>query len=83
VVGLITDVAEATSLRLTPPELTAAPAAFTRLDGSSVFRPPHAILYTSTALLTAEDRLLDLSRASPGPALDPAGAAQVAGSPDE
>ncbi|WP_188893451.1 MobF family relaxase [Microlunatus endophyticus] len=83
VIGLITDAAEAASLRLTPPELTAAPAAFQRSDGSSVFRPRHSILYTSTALLAAEDRLLDLSRATIGPALDPAGAAQVAASPDQ
>jgi conjugative relaxase-like TrwC/TraI family protein len=82
VIGLITEAAEASSLRLTPPELVAAPAAFTWPDGSSVFRPRHAILYTSTALLAAEDRLLDLSRATTGPALDPAGAAQIAGSPD-
>jgi conjugative relaxase-like TrwC/TraI family protein len=83
VIGLITAAAEGTSLRLTPPELVAAPAAFTRPDGSSVFRPRHAILYTSTALLAAEDRLLDLSRATTGPVLDPAGAARIAGSPDE
>ncbi|TWE13064.1 conjugative relaxase-like TrwC/TraI family protein [Rudaeicoccus suwonensis] len=83
VIGLITDTAEAMSLRLTPPELVAAPAAFTRPEGSSVFRPRHAILYTSTALLAAEDRLLDLSRATTGPAIDQAGAAQVADSPDE
>jgi conjugative relaxase-like TrwC/TraI family protein len=83
VIGLITDAAEDASLRLTPPELTTAPAAFTRSDGSSVFRPRHAVLYTSAALLAAEDRLLDLSRATTGPALDPAGAARVAGSPDD
>ena len=80
VIGLITDAAEAASLRLTPPELTVAPAAFTRPDGSSVFRPRHAILYTSTALLAAEDRLLDLSGATTGPALDPASTTRVAGS---
>ncbi len=83
VIGLITDAAEAVSLRLTPPELTTAPAAFTRSDGSSVFRPRHSIIYTSTALLAAEDRLLDLSHATSGPALDPAGAARIAGLPDE
>jgi len=83
VIGLITDAAEDASLRLTPPELTAAPVMFQRPDGSSVFRPRHAILYTSTALLAAEDRLLDLSRATTGPALDQAGAAQITRSPDE
>jgi conjugative relaxase-like TrwC/TraI family protein len=70
-VGLIADAAEAASLRLTPPELTVAPAAFTRADGSSVFRPRHATLYTSAALLAAEDRLLKLARTPTGPALDP------------
>ena len=83
VIGLVTDAAEAASLRLTPPELSAAPVMFQRPDGSSVFRPRHAILYTSTALLAAEDRLLDLARATTGPALDPTSAAQVAGSPDD
>jgi conjugative relaxase-like TrwC/TraI family protein len=83
VIGLITDAAEAASLRLTPPELTAAPAAFTRPDGSSVFRPRHSTIYTSTALLAAEDRLLNLSRAATGPALDPTSAARIARSPDE
>ncbi len=83
VIGLITDAAEAVSLRLTPPELTVAPAAFTRPDGSSVFRPRHSTIYTSTALLAAEDRLLDLSRSTSGPALDPVVAASVASGPDE
>ena len=83
VIGLITDTAEAASLRLTPPELTTAPVAFQRSDGPSVFRPRHSTIYTSTALLAAEDRLLALSRATAGPALDPASVAQVARSPDE
>lgn len=83
VVGLITDAAEAVSLRLTPPELTTAPAAFRRSDGSSVFRPRHGVVYTSAALLAAEDRLLDLSRATTGPASDPAVAARVAAVPDD
>ena len=83
VIGLITDDAEAASLRLTPPELTVAPAAFQRSDGSSVFRPRHSIIYTSTALLAAEDRLLALSRSTDGPALDPMLAASVASGTDE
>ncbi len=83
VAGLITDAAEAASLRLTPPELTSAPVAFQRADGSSVFRPRHAILYTSTALLAAEDRLLDLSHTTSGPALDPVVAASLASRVDE
>lgn len=83
VIGLITDAAEAASLRLTPPELTVAPAAFARSDGSSVFRPRHSIVYTSTALLAAEDRMLDLSRSTNGPALDAMLAAGVASIADE
>ena len=83
VIRLIADAAEVASLRLTPPELTVAPAAFTRSDGSSMFRPRHAILYTSTALLAAEDRLLHRSRTTTAPALDPTNAARVAGAPGE
>jgi conjugative relaxase-like TrwC/TraI family protein len=83
VVGLITDAAEAASLRLTPPELTTAPVAFQRPDGSSVFRPSHAILYTSTALLAAEDRLLDLARSRTGPELETTTVRGVAGRRDE
>ncbi|MHB1539003.1 MAG: MobF family relaxase, partial [Solirubrobacteraceae bacterium] len=83
VVGLIVDAAEAASLRLTPPELTVAPAAFTRADGSSVFRPRNGTLYTSTALLAAEDRLLELTRTRTGPALDRRLVDRVARSRDE
>jgi conjugative relaxase-like TrwC/TraI family protein len=82
VIGLITDAAEAASLRLTPPELTTAPVGFTRPDGSSVFRAKNATVYTSTVLLAAEDRLLDLSRSTTGPALEPAVVAHAAGAPD-
>ena len=82
VIGRITDAAEAVSLRLTPPELTVAPAALTRSDGSSVLRPRHSTIYTSIALLAAEDRMLDLSRATSGPALDPMLAASVASGVD-
>ncbi|MTV27624.1 relaxase domain-containing protein [Nitriliruptoraceae bacterium ZYF776] len=67
VVGLIVDAAERASLRLTPPELATSPAAFQRLDGSSVFRPKHAVVFSSTALLEAEDRLLDLADTTTGP----------------
>jgi conjugative relaxase-like TrwC/TraI family protein len=83
VIGRITDAAEATSLRLTPPELTTAPAGFTRPDGSSVFRSRHAVLYTSAALLAAEGRMLDLSRTTNGPVSDPVLAARAAGCPDD
>jgi conjugative relaxase-like TrwC/TraI family protein len=82
-VGLIADAAEAASLRLTPPELTVAPAAFTRADGSSVFRPRNATRYTSVALLAAEDRLLDLARTPTGPALEAKVLVGVAAGRDE
>lgn len=82
VIGLIADAAEAASLRLTPPGLTSIPAAFRRADGSSVFRPRHATVYTSAALLAAEDRLLDLSRTRVAPAIDSDAAARPATSPN-
>src|SRR5690606_31071234 len=54
--------AEHVSLRLTPVDLASSPLAFRREDGTSVFRPKHSTIYTSTELLEAEDRLLDHSR---------------------
>lgn len=67
VLGLIVDAAEASSLRLSPPDLISTPAAFTRSDGSSMFRPKHHTVFSSTTLLEAEDRLLDLGRTENGP----------------
>jgi conjugative relaxase-like TrwC/TraI family protein len=58
VVGLIVDAAERASLRLTPPDLASSPASFQRDDGTSVFRPKHSTVFTSTELLEAESRLL-------------------------
>ncbi|TFD47007.1 conjugal transfer protein [Cryobacterium frigoriphilum] len=58
IVGLIADAAERASLRLTPPELAVSPVAFQRKDGTSVFRPKHSVVFTSTELLEAEARLL-------------------------
>lgn len=70
VLGLIVDAAENASLRLSPPELTSTPAKFQRPDGSSVFRPKHHAVFSSTMLLDAEDRLLELSRTDTAPALN-------------
>ncbi|GAA4194604.1 hypothetical protein GCM10022288_30300 [Gryllotalpicola kribbensis] len=67
IVGLIVDAAEAASLRLTPPELASSPAAFRRLDGTSVFRPKHSALFSSEELLGAEDRLLERARTTTAP----------------
>jgi len=70
VTGLIVDAAEQASLTLTPPELASTPAAFTRADGSSAFRPRHHAVYSSAAILEAEDRLLRLAADSTGPTVD-------------
>lgn len=60
--------AEAGSLRLTPPDLVATPAALRRADGSSVLRPRHTVVFTSAALLAAEDRLLQFAQTTAAPA---------------
>jgi conjugative relaxase-like TrwC/TraI family protein len=67
----ITTAAEAVSLRLTPPELASSPPEFRRSDQTSVFRPRQGVLYTSHALLAAEDRLLQLTRTVSAPIADP------------
>lgn len=61
ITALVVDYAEHASLRLTPPELAHTPALFHRTDGSSVFRPKHGALLSSTAVLEAEGRLLALA----------------------
>jgi len=67
VVAMIADAAEQASLRLTPPDLATSPAAFRRVDGTSVFRPKHSTVFSSELLLEAEDRLLDRARTMTGP----------------
>ncbi|SBN59710.1 TrwC relaxase [Propionibacterium freudenreichii] len=67
IVGMIADVAERGSLRLTPPELASSPAPFRRGDGSSVFRPKASAIYSSERVLAAEDRLLGASTARTAP----------------
>jgi len=58
VVGLVVDAAERASLQITPPELASSPPEFQREDGTSVFRPRHSTVFTSSVLLGAESRLL-------------------------
>ena len=58
ITGLVVDAAERASLRLTPPELASSPLEFRRPDGTTRFRPRHSTLFSSEALLAAEDRLL-------------------------
>ncbi|RXZ70315.1 MobF family relaxase [Agromyces albus] len=69
VVGLVVDAAERASVRLSPPELVSSPAAFRREDGTSVFRPKHSTVFTSTELLDAESRLLERAAEKTGPRL--------------
>lgn len=69
VVGIVVDAAEGASLRLTPPELATSPAVFQRTDGTSMFRPKHSTVFSSEALLAAEDRLLALARDRSGPTI--------------
>lgn len=57
----IVDAAEQVSLRLTPPELASSPPTFHRSDGSSVFRPKAATVFSSERVLAAEQRLLEAS----------------------
>lgn len=71
VVGVIVDAAEQVSLRLTPPELASSPAGFQRADGSSVFRPKHSAVFTSTDVMAAEANLLERSERETAPRVAP------------
>ncbi|WP_422934252.1 MobF family relaxase [Sinomonas sp. P47F7] len=82
VVGLVVDAAEAASLRLTPPEIAASPAAFQRPDGTTVFRPKHSTVFSSEHLLAAEDRLLQRARTATGPTVPLATVERITGRPD-
>lgn len=82
IVGLVVDTAEATSLRLTPPELASSPAAFRRPDGTSVFRPKHSAVFSSEVLLAAEDRLLERARTTTGPTVPLATVERITARPD-
>jgi conjugative relaxase-like TrwC/TraI family protein len=72
VIGLVVDAAERASLRITPPELAPTPASFLRADGTSVFRPKHGTVFSSTDLLDAEARLLERAADTTGPRVAPA-----------
>ena len=82
ITGLVTDAAEQASLRLTPPELSSSPLLFRRPDGSSRFRHPSAVLYSTEELLAAEDRLLDRSHATTGPTVELATVEKITSRPD-
>jgi conjugative relaxase-like TrwC/TraI family protein len=69
---LVVEAAERLSFQVSPEEVVAVPPEFQRADGTSVFRPRHSTLFTSTALLEAEERLLEHSR-TVGPTVVPVG----------
>ncbi len=70
VLGFIVDEGKRRSLQLTPPELASSPADFTRSDGTSRLRPRHGVVYSSSELLAAEDRLLARAEDRGGPVVD-------------
>ena len=82
VTGMVTDAAEQASLRLTPPELASSPVRFQRPDGSSRFRDPSAVLYSTEDLLAAEDRLLNRAGSQTGPTVDLALVERIVRKPD-
>ncbi|WP_415856033.1 MobF family relaxase, partial [Sinomonas sp. G460-2] len=82
ITGMVVDAAEQASLRLTPPEAASSPTGFRRDDGTSRFRPKHSTLYSSEALLAAEDRLLQRSDDTTGPVVPLATVEQITASPD-
>lgn len=69
--GVVTR-AESQSLRLTPPELASSPTPFRRPDGGSVFREKAGTVYSSVALLAAEDTLREWAADTDGPTAPPA-----------
>ena len=77
VVAMVVDAAELQSVSLTPPELAISPVRFQRDDGTSVFRPRHAVKYSSTAVLDAEARLLDRAETRTSPRVHPSVVASV------
>ncbi|WP_150463014.1 MobF family relaxase [Nesterenkonia ebinurensis] len=82
IVGMIADAAEQASLRLTPPELASSPVVFQRPNGSSVFRPRHATVYSSEQLLAAEDRLLARANVTTAPAVPLSTVEKITRNPD-
>lgn len=69
-VGAIVEEAQRVSLSLTPPELAYSPGVFRRSAGTSLFRPKHAVTFTSEEILAAEDRLLARGEDRKSPVVD-------------
>lgn len=77
IVAVVVDAAQLKSVMLTPPELAISPARFQREDGTSLFRPRHSAKYSSTAIIDAEARLLDLAESLSAPTVRPRTFARV------
>lgn len=69
ITAMIVDTAARESVALTPPELALSPVAFRREDGTSYFRPSHSTVFSSVAILAAEDRLLARAEGRAAPAV--------------
>lgn len=74
----ITELSVACSVSLTPLSPHHTPERYRRLDGSSRLHPESRILYTTTMLLDAEKRLLEVGRETAGPQVNVAIVAEVA-----
>ncbi len=83
ITGMVVDAAEQASLRLTPPELALSPALFRRTDGSSRFRPYASTVFSSEALLEAEDRLLARAAKTTAPTIALERVEAITGKPDK
>lgn len=82
ITGLVVDAAERASLRLTPPELATSPLEFRRPDGTTRFRPRYSTLFSSKALLAAEDHLLARAGTMTGPTVPLETMERIARKPD-
>ena len=82
IIAMVADAAQHASLRLTPPDLASSPLVFRRADGSTVFRPKDSTVFSSEALLAAEDRLLHRANDLTGPTVTLATVEKATGRPD-
>ena len=73
----IVDAAERASFRLTPPEVASTPEMYRRPDGTSCFRPRYSTVFSSEALLAAEDRLRQHGRDQRAPTIPAAAVERV------
>lgn len=72
VTARIVSLAGARSIQLTPGELAPTPPTLRRPDGTTMLRPKHHVIFSSTAVWDAEQHLLDLADDTTAPTLHPA-----------